>query len=128
MDLKDFIATSLTNLVEGLVEAQKQVAVHSAHINPGNLMRNTSEVGESAIWDNRNNNYARMVTFDVALTAEEGANTGAKVGVAAGLFSLGAGGSTENRNLAVSRVQFSIPVLFPASALPVEARGVKRDA
>jgi hypothetical protein len=122
MDLKDFVATTLKDLVEGIVEAQKQVEVHGAHINPGNLMRNVSDVGENSIWDNRDNNYARVVSFDVALTIEEGTSTNGKVGVAIGVFKLGAGGSSDNRQLAVNKVQFSVPILFPASKLPVEAR------
>lgn len=122
MELKDFVANAISEIIEGLVEAQKRVTPHGAYINPGNLMRSTKEVGETAIWDNRNNNYARSVAFDVALTVEEGTNTGAKVGVAAGIFNLGAGGASENKQLAVNRIQFSIPVLFPANDLPEQAR------
>lgn len=125
MELKDFVANTIGEIIEGLVEAQKRVTPHGAYINPGNLMRSTKEPGESALWDNRNNNYARPISFDVALTVEEGTNTGAKVGVAAGIFNLGAGGASENKQLAVNRVQFTIPVLFPANDLPEEARQTK---
>ena|SRR6185369_13957033 len=125
MDLKDFVATTLEDLVQGMIEAQKRVASTGAHINPGNLMRNTQETGTAAIWDNRTNNYARTVAFDIALTVEEGTATNGKVGVAAGIFSLGAGGNSDNRQVAVNRVQFSVPVLFPSSDLPAAARQMK---
>lgn len=125
MELKEFVATTLTAIVEGIIDAQKRVEPHNAHINPGNLMRAPTAVSQDAIWDNRYNNYARTVTFDVAVTVEEGTNTNAKVGVVAGVFNLGAGGSSDNRQLAVSRVQFAVPVLFPATQLPEAARLVR---
>ena len=144
MDLKDFVVTTLADLVTGMVEVQLKVQSTGAHINPGNLMRNTVETGTAAVWDNRSNNYARIVSFDIALTVEEGTATGAKVGVATGLFSLGAGGNSENRQVALNRVQFTVPVRFfqrqifqrqldclavrhrPLAAVPVTRRRCRR--
>jgi hypothetical protein len=125
MELKEFVSSTLTAIVEGIVEAQKKVVDHHAYVNPGGLMRTTKEVSENAVWDNRTNNFARNISFDVALTVEGNTATGAKVGVVAGLFTLGAGGSSENKQQAVSRVQFTIPVLFPTSDLPAGARAPK---
>ncbi|MGO4550286.1 hypothetical protein AB4059_04175 [Lysobacter sp. 2RAF19] len=122
MDLKDFVANTISGIIEGLVEAQARIDAHGAFVNPGNLMGSTKDRGESALWDNRNNNYARSISFDVALTVQEGTNTGAKIGVATGLLNLNAGGASENSQLAVNRVQFSVPILFPANDLPEEAR------
>ena len=59
------------------------------------------------------NNFARLVSFDVAVTVEEGTKTSGKIGVAVGLLNLGAGGASENKQLAVSRIQFAIPILLP---------------
>ncbi len=122
MDLKDFVANTISGIIEGLVEAQKRVAEHGAYVNPGNLMGSTKDRGESALWDNRNNNYARSIGFDVALTVQEGTNTGAKIGVATGVLNLGAGGASQNSQVAVNRVQFTVPILFPANDLPPQAR------
>jgi hypothetical protein len=102
--------------------AQTRLANFDAHINPDNLMRNSSAISEDAVWDNRHNNYARLVTFDVGLTAPEGTSANAKVGVVAGMFNLGAGGASENKQQAINRVQCSVPVLFPFSQLPEDAR------
>lgn len=122
MELKEFVSATLTAIVEGMVDAQERAKKFDAHVNPGGLMRNAATVSENSIWDNRTNNYARTVMFDVALTVEEGTKTNAKVGVAAGLLNLGAGGGSENKQLAVNRVQFSVPVLFPTSQVPAAAR------
>ncbi len=126
MELKDFISTTLTAIIDGVVDAQEKVQSKGAHINPGGLMRTTSKISENSIWDNKSNNFARMVEFDVALTVEDGSKTNAKVGVVAGVFNLAAGGESANKQLAVNRVQFSIPVLFPVSHLPETARQPSR--
>jgi hypothetical protein len=122
MELKDFVANTIAGVIEGLVAAQERIGARGAYVNPGNLMGSTTDRGEAALWDNRNNNYVRSMTFDVALTVQEGTNTGAKIGVATGFLNLGAGGASENSQLAVNRVQFSVPILFPANDLPEEAR------
>jgi hypothetical protein len=118
MELKQFIVETLSSIVEAVNEAQQHAAKHGALVNPGGLMRSTQNVSNDAIWDNDTNNYARMVSFDIAVTVEEGSRTGAKVGVAAGILNLGAGGASENKQLAVSRLQFAIPVLLPTANKP----------
>jgi hypothetical protein len=122
MELKDFISTTLAAIIDGVVDAQERVQSKGAHINPGGLMRTTRVLSENAIWDNSTNNYARTVSFDIAVTVEDGTKTNAKIGVVAGVFNLGAGGESANKQQAINRVQFSVPVLFPASELPVAAR------
>ena len=121
MELKNFISQALTSIVEGVVEAQKKAEPHGAFINPGGLTR-TVKASDDALWDNATNNFARMVNFDVAVTVEEGTKTNAKIGVVAGVFNLGAGGASENKELAVSRIQFGVPLLLPV----VAAKGAKR--
>jgi hypothetical protein len=116
LELKTFISEALTSIVEGVVDAQAKTAQHGAFINPGGLTRTTKAVSDDAIWDNSTNNFARLVSFDVAVTVEEGSKTNAKIGVVAGVFNLGAGGASENKERAVSRIQFAVPVLLPVSA------------
>jgi hypothetical protein len=53
VELKDFVATTLAGIVEGVVEAQRRVASLDAHVNPGGLMRSTSALSDDAVWDNR---------------------------------------------------------------------------
>jgi hypothetical protein len=122
MDLKTFVSQALTSIVEGVAEAQAATAKHNAFVNPGGLMRSTQSVSTDAVWDNTSNNYARLVNFDVAVTAEEGTSTNAKIGVVTGLLGLSAGGASQNREQAVSRIQFSVPVLLPVVPGPKQAR------
>jgi hypothetical protein len=126
VELKQFISATLTAIVDGVADAQKKTDASGAFVNPGGLMRTTSSIGENATWDNRTNNFARLVSFDVAVTVEEGTSTNAKIGVAAGIFGLSAKGSSDNKEQALHRIQFSIPVLLPTSKVPKQARLSKK--
>ncbi len=66
------------------------------------------------MWDSRDNNLARLVRFDVAVTVEEGTATSGKIGVVSGFLNLGSTGKSEDKSIAVSRIQFEVPVLLPA--------------
>lgn len=115
MDLKDFVSETLLSIVNGVTEAQAKALELGAHINPAGLTRHAAKVADNAIWDNSNNNYAQIVTFDVAITAEDTAKAGAKVKVIAGIFGGGAEAETGTKSSLASRVQFSVPILLPAN-------------
>jgi len=114
VELKQFISEALTAIVEGVVEAQTKAAPLGAFVNPGGLTRTTTST-PNATWDNTDNNLAQVVNFDVAVTVQNGTTTNAKIGVVSGLLNLGAGGQSDSNQTAVSRIQFSVPVLLPAS-------------
>lgn len=123
MELTEFISQSLMSIVEGVAAAQLKATNAGAHVNPTMLTRTVKNIGENAIWDNTNNNLARLVRFDVAVTVEEGTTTAGKIGVLAGIISLGSSGKSEDKNVAVSRIQFEVPVLLPGS--PVKGARAK---
>ena len=112
MELKQFISEAITAIVEGVVDAQNKAESLGAFVNPGGLTRTATS--PDTTWDNTDNNIARLVNFDVAVTVQNGTTTNAKIGVVAGLFNLGATGESEANQTAVSRIQFSVPVLLPA--------------
>lgn len=113
MELKEFVSQTLISIIEGVTDAQKKSEEHAALVNPGGLMRNTSNVSANSIWDNRNNNYAQSVSFDIAVTAEDTATGGAKIKVLAGILGGDVGGEKGNKNSVASRIQFSVPILLP---------------
>lgn len=114
MDLKDFVSQTLTSILEGVADAQNKAGEMNAFVNPGGLMRNASNIADNSIWDNRTNNFAQHVKFDVAVTAEDSATGGAKIKVLSGILGGELGGEKANKNSIVSRVQFAVPVLLPA--------------
>jgi hypothetical protein len=113
VELKSFIVEAISSIVEAVKEAQERAITHQAFVNPGGLMRSPSNVSTDATWDNSNGNYARLVSFDIAVTSEEGTRTNGNAGLVIGVLGLATGGASENKQLAVSRVQFSVPILFP---------------
>lgn len=121
MELKDFVSQTILSIVEGVAAAQEQAAAHGAFVNPTMLTRTVKNIGENAIWDNRDNNLARLVRFDVAVTVEEGTATSGKIGVVSGLLNLGSTGKSEDKSIAVSRIQFEVPLLLPGNPV-LEAR------
>lgn len=114
MDLKEFVSETLVSIVEGVKEAQDRTQGLECFVNPGGLMRNTQNVADNQVWDNRTNNFAQQVVFDVAVTAEDTAKGGAKVKVLSGILGGDIGGEKGNKNSVASRVQFTVPVLLPS--------------
>ena len=112
MDLKEFIQTAVTQIVEGVVAAQAAVARRGAAVNPAfdlNGKGSPPLVGFTAAGARVSN-----VTFDVAVTAVEGtgAEGGAQVRVA-GLASPGIGAGANGNAEHVTRLQFSLPISLP---------------
>lgn len=110
MDLQEFVATTLSQIQAGIKQAiseNKPTDTYlDGYVSPVVLPQSKDEV-----W----NLNARLVRFDVAVTASEKSGKGgeAKLQVA-NMFSAGVKGDTSNTNTSVSRVQFEIPVAFPA--------------
>jgi hypothetical protein len=114
MNLTDFVSETILSIITGVRDAQEKAAEHGAHVNPAGLMRHTTQIADNAIWDNRTNVYAQPVSFDIAITAEDTAQGGAKIKVLTGLLGGDIGGEKGSKNAVASRVQFVVPVLLPA--------------
>ena len=105
MDLKTFIAETVTQIVAGVREAQKGEA--------GGLV---NAEGIAVIGGHLINCYSAgiftRVDFDVAVTAETA--VGGKAGIRVAIFSAEGGGDL--RHSTANRVTFSIPVRLPEGA------------
>jgi len=107
MDLKDFIQTAVSQIVEGMVAAQTAAAVHGATLNPAvdPVGKGNPSAAAQAAAGTRVSNIA----FDVAVTAVAGsaAEGGAKLRVA------GAGADPHAKGDNLTRLQFSLPIALP---------------
>ncbi|WP_338744726.1 hypothetical protein V3D52_19275 [Pseudomonas putida] len=121
MDLKDFIANSLTQIAEGILQASEALAHTDAEVNPTNvnLHSSTSQVYGSTRKPEEDgtkfqHRLVERVSFDVAVTAE--GTTSGSAGVKVGMLSVGvkAGGDITDKTGHASRIQFSIPMVFPS--------------
>ena len=116
MELREFVAQALTQITEGVIEAQKNLHPTGARVNP--LMRHLLPKGEKNYpalgWaEGEGGNPVLMVSFDVAVTASEGTKTKGGIGVVTGILSLGSSGATDSEHSSASRLVFQVPLLLP---------------
>ncbi len=116
MELRDFVAQTLTEIAEGVVQAQESLTPIGAKVNPqiSRVLPKGEKNYEVFGWaDGEGSNPILLVSFDVAVTASEGTKTKGGIGVVTGIVSLGSTGATDKNETAVSRLSFKIPLLLP---------------
>lgn len=108
MDLKTFVAESLTQIAEGIAEAQKTDS--GAIINP---RINYTDKGTPKLAGNTVIPAPQMVSFDVAVhvTKSDNDKAGGRIGVS--FLGMGGESSSANENSSSSRIKFEIPVIWP---------------
>ncbi len=108
MDLKTFIAESLTQIAEGIEEAQKSDsgAIFSPRID-------YTDKGRPRLAGGMVTYAPQMIEFDVAVTVTEsdGEKGGGKIGVS--FLNIGGEMTTSSENSSTSRIRFEIPVVWP---------------
>lgn len=114
MELREFVAQTLTQVIDGVRDAQSQVDAPGAVINP-HVNTSHEQLGKQGfLWSSEG--PVQIVQFDVALTVVEGTGTKGGIGVFAGAISLGTSGESKNENSSVSRIKFSVPLRLPKSS------------
>ena len=112
MELKDFVAESITAIMLGVSEAQEKCKeIPGAEVSPGfsGLRGN----GKDNWAESSSGGVIQYLEFDVAVTADSGAKTKAGIGVVAGVFNLGAAGESTSGESSVSRLKFKVPIVMP---------------
>jgi hypothetical protein len=113
MELKDFIQTAVTQIVEGVVAAQAAAAAHHVVVNPAVELqrRGGASPGNPAAAAPR----VSDISFDVAVTGVESSTTpGSGKLQVAGSWSARAGVETHpGAAEPFTRLQFSLPIAFP---------------
>jgi hypothetical protein len=127
MNVKDFVRESLHQIVMGVQEAQKGVAATGAIINPSIHISNRVNIeilraGSDRLFDSADQLPIESVSFDLAVTVEEGVKSQDSVAGSAGIrvMGIGFGGagsmseSDESRRSSVSRLKFNVLVKLPS--------------
>lgn len=111
MDLKEFVKATLTQVAEGVSEAQSSVRAVGGYINPAMVGVASREGYLGSV---ETGQHVFLVDFDVAVTVAEdtGTHANAKLEVAS-LFSLGVGGKSGDSAQSTSRVKFKVPLALP---------------
>jgi len=102
MELQEFIAKTITEIQAGVEKAIGNTKNVRGAINP--------------VWgtsDDISAKHVKEVTFDIAVTVSE--QKGGKAGADIKVMGMGVGGdmSKKTETSHVSRIQFSIPIVFP---------------
>jgi hypothetical protein len=119
MELREFIVASLVQIAKAVVEADDKLAHTGGCVNPKNVMSSNRADGVFGVYLQKGgkdcNRIVDVITFDVAVSTQEGKETQGGIGILAGAVSLGAKGKSEDQLMHESRLQFRIPMLLPNS-------------
>jgi len=113
MELQEFVKETLTQISQGVKEAQDSVREIGGYVNPTVICaQGKSEsvyFGETA-----QGHHTLLVDFDVAVSVAEKttAEGGAKIAVAS-FLSIGGSGGSDSENKSTSRVRFKVPLALP---------------
>ena len=110
MELKDFVAETLKQIVEGITIAQTDVGGKGATVNPIGII--ALDGGLSIVTESKRYTV-QMVDFDISLVEIESGQTRAGIGVFFGNVGAGTQAKVEAGSSATNRVKFSIPMMFP---------------
>jgi len=112
MELRDFVAETLRQIIDGIKAAQEYSSDKGAKVNPKKLYFRTDQ-GSVKLQDRSTGALVQEIDFDVAVTTTEGTQTKGGIGVFVGPIGLGSQGQSNVNNQSVSRIKFSVPLLLP---------------
>lgn len=118
MELKDFIKTAITDITDAVSELQQELS-NGTVVSPSFSAQNvTTQDGTIR--------PITEISFDIAVTVgqTESVGAGAKAGIS--IFSAGLNGADENKTENVSRMSFSIPLIYPTAKVKTDQE--KTDA
>lgn len=110
MNLQEFVAQTLKEIIAGVKDAQVTAKSTGATINP--LMATLSSK-DMVLGQALNGVFVHLVDFDVAVTVSEGEEAKGGIGIVTGFLGLGAQSKSESFNSAISRIKFKVPICFP---------------
>ena len=102
MELKVFVTETIKEIIEGVVEAQKQIIPKLDYSNDGFV-----QIGSGTL-----NN----IDFDISVTSSETDGNENKLGVFIKVLDVGTKNSSSNNNTSINKIKFSVPVSFPMQA------------
>jgi hypothetical protein len=104
MELKEFVAQSIIQIMEGVKEAQRKAIELDGSVNPYTIAGN---VKGYSLKDLSN------IEFEVSVTSEDKAGIGGGLNVFFGAISVGGKVDVSDSKIALNRLKFTIPVMYP---------------
>ncbi|EPO5390826.1 hypothetical protein ACUB1N_002604 [Vibrio cholerae] len=113
MNLEDFISQSLSQIAKGIEKANEDLKDSEALVCPLGVVDVLRDTRYGSIKVEGEWLAVHEVKFDVSVSVAEGTESGGKLGVSMGCFSIGANGKENQANSSASRIHFSVPMLLP---------------
>jgi hypothetical protein len=114
MELKEFVAESLKNIIDGVTDAQEYAKGKNAIINPNYPLSFDKILGFAQYYDeDQFGHYHQIIEFDVAVTTSSETESKVGGGIFVAAASLGAAGKDKQGDSMYSRIKFSIPIELP---------------
>src|ERR1035437_3617167 len=116
MNLDEFISESFKGIIKGVKDAQPFAKQNTAIINPDVEKNKISSGARVKFYDNKDG--ARIVSdidFDIAVTIVNQKENGIGGGITVLGIALGGKQATRNNDEIVSRIKFTVSIVFPDS-------------
>ena len=107
MELRDFVKSSLKDIIGGIADAQKEIEV-------GDIVPPINESNFSNI-ESGVTSY-QTISFEVAVNTVEREGSEAKLNVVAAIVGGSVGGNSSNDSAHTAKLAFKVPVRFPKSS------------
>ena len=105
MEVKDFINETVSQILESVED------LNAKYSNKGASIASVGDFNYRGVWMNQ---YVAEVDFDIALevVTDKTTGVGGKLGVAS-IIGAGADKATRKQDQSISKVHFTLPVMFP---------------
>ena len=116
MELKEFISSTLTQIAEGVKDAQQSYSELGGEVNPANLHSVGGTTIPYGIIHTGYNNVVLLcnVHFEIALTKEDSNSQSGGIGVFLDVLSLGHKDTDCGARSSITRISFDVPVSLPS--------------
>ena len=113
MKLKDFVSNSISEIIDGIADAQNKTESSGAIINPRGKAINSESISGFIEDDERQRTPIVKLKYNVVVEADDSESDKAGISVVGGIFGIGGAIENKNANRLTNSIAFSIPILFP---------------
>ena len=111
MELKDFIKSTISQVIDAVEELNEQYEEKDAVINPSSPYKQGQDV--RSVDTRTGKRQVAEIEFDLTVSVDESKGTGGKVNVLACVIGGDVSKTVSQGNSSVSRVKFTVPVMLP---------------
>ncbi len=111
MELKDFVSETLKQIIIDVKSAQEIAKEQGGQINPSGMY--ATAASENTVLRGPNREVVQEIEFDVAVTTTQEDQAKGGIGIFVGGIGIGVQGQSGDRNSAINRIKFKVPIILP---------------